>query len=261
MSSIITKFVANFFPSLKALKGDPKSISYTEETNPGYDPDSCEWKGGGEGYHRLRSMVCTFSRENYPSVYHMINTGKENNFPIININGQAKRSYSCGLHIYFIGRLCVTPEQACIIIDNLVAHLESVLPRKEGEPTWGQILSKNVYKRGKEGIKLPGACKLIDCDKCIKENKVYSFKNVNDSLCLLIDDFSSAFSFAFKNADSKKTKIQKKVTHVNVNNNRCNQCGGFGKIMIDNAYEPFCIINGDGEVGKFFKSFPESNRF
>lgn len=130
MIRIICRTISDFYPELKTMQ--------YKKNKPVWSELEGWWMGAGEGVGRLRFLVGTSGMKN-------------------GINEKTgKVEYSMGLHIYAIGRLLVTPDQAKIMrlaeLDNLERYLGKRRP-EDGFNLWEDVIDVGVYK-GKGGTVL-----------------------------------------------------------------------------------------------------------
>lgn len=218
-ASILVQNVANFFPELKNAKKStsPLTINQYEEDNSllqktikkynKFCEKTGDWLGAGTGKHRLRCMVLTPNEqgaEKYEGIGYI---------PRQKADGTIY--YKFPLHLYWIGRLHVTPSQLKVMMLTGTNTLEKVMPRnQDGDNPWDSVIDMGPYNEAAGGMRMPLSWKKERCSACNKMSK----------------------------AKRQEKKIQDKQQKLG-----CANCDE-GWIWKDRQYVPRCVLDMDGNI-------------
>jgi len=219
---IVSKVVSSFYPDLIEMKYSPpkptppliiKGMNIPTQWNneEGY------WIGAGEGIGRLRYMVTSSGFKN-------------------GISKNDQIEYGMGLHMYSIGRLLVTEEQAHIILIAIRVLCERELgPRikDEGFNSWLEVFDDGVYK-GQGGTRMLGSCKVKPCSNCTGKMPVMSIREEDK----LMGEFEKFYA-RVEDGNRTENKTQKKGL--------CQLCNGRKKYLDLKSYQALFILDHLGK--------------
>jgi hypothetical protein len=207
ISRVIVETLKIFFPQFKnQLK---------TECNPTWSENCQEWIGSGEGPNRYRLLIAS--------------SGKKEG-----INKKGQNEYGLGVHIYSIGRLRVTSEQALIIRRQLILRCEEELGYREkekGDNTWEEVIDESVYK-GNGGMRMLYCSKVKQCNDC---------SSLSDFIDKREEDKQTIQYFK----DQLKTTLGKRTNSYHA---ICKTCNGRKKLLIRQSYRPIYVIDSNGKI-------------
>ncbi len=194
----IVNIVSDFFPQLK--RANTKETNWN--SNDAYlDMEKLCWYGGWKrngnedpfqsvDFSRLYSLACI-----------------------------SKTSNKIGIHLYWIGAILVTYEQALTIVHNTILTMTKKFPNFP--LPWDKVIDTSIYKLGGSGMRMIHTHKYESCTVCKGSGKyVYSPNDFQGEL--------------------QPTGPQKKRT--------CSKCSGEKGIYVEKVYRPTLLLDGHGEI-------------
>lgn len=208
--------------------------------NNRWNPKTQEYEIG-DGKNRYRLLICTSGEKQ-------------------SADDHGKIKYGMGVHIYTLGRLRVTEEQALIIRQLAIRICKQKIGHREeekGDNTWEDVFDKSVYQ-GNGGMRSPYCFKAISCSDCVLLSSLPKRKSTNN---LNNNNYNNGGNngFQFSNRSKFKTNFN---NNGNYNGNysndiqkSCMTCSGTRKVLVKQYYSPLCVIGYDGKLDKRMDSF------
>jgi hypothetical protein len=177
-----------------------------------------EWLGAGKGYHRY-------------SLFALGVSPKKGNLDGIDV-------IKPGLHLYSVGNLRVTLDQAKLISNAVIQELFKEFGPFEkmcGIPShgWIQVVDLAVLKGG---LRMMGSARGVDiCPQCSTKDEITQFMS---SMLTRISEEDN-----FKSTTMGKGVLELKSSFKYTQGHQCSMCNGERYTLSDRTYEPWFVAN------------------
>lgn len=223
----------------KPAECDEKFLNISDEANRAKSVDFMlslnEWTGAGIGYHRYSMFALSVSPKR----------GVLNGLEVV----------KPGLHVYSVGNLRVTLEEAQLISHAIIEELFTEFgPYEEVShiPTfgWKEVVDLAVLRGG---LRMMGSARGVDaCPQCSTKDELTQFAS---SVLNRIQEEEK-----FKTSTFSKSGMELKVSQKNFKHKTCYTCNGERHILSDRTYEPWFVANR-GELDQELTDLFLTNKF